>query len=94
MKDLNRSRRSVMRATQLPSIKTSLNKTQKVIKKFRKASYLSVMSEAEKEANVKVLESMNKRLNYLKNPRYKVSKPPILMSTVILVVTLECIWEC
>ena len=40
------------------------------------------MSEAEKDANLKVIESMSKRLNYLRNPRFKEEKPPILMATV------------
>lgn len=82
MRDLKKSRGSVVRGTKLPPVNPSLNRTQKVVRKHRKASYLTVMSEAEKEANIKVLNSMNKRLNYLKNPRYREAKPPILMSTV------------
>ena len=89
MRDLNKNRGSVIRATQLPPVKTSLNKTQRVIKKYHKPSYLNVMSEAEKEANIKVLQSMSKRLNYLKNPRYKDNKSPILISTVILFNNIE-----
>ena len=51
-------------------------------KRYKKPAYLNTMSEAEKDANLKVIENMNKRLNYLKNPRYKVDKPIILMSSV------------
>jgi len=51
-------------------------------KKYHKPAYLNTMSEAEKQANLKVIENMNKRLNYLKNPRFKTDKAPPLLSTV------------
>ena len=86
MRSLNRStRKSSIRGTKVPGRKDSVNKTQKVIKRYHKATYLNIMSEPEKEANIKVLQNMNKRLNYLKNPRYKENKPPILMSAVSLI---------
>jgi hypothetical protein len=53
-------------------------------KRYKKPAYLNTMSEAEKDANLKVIENMNKRLNYLRNPRYKEDKATILMSTVSL----------
>ena len=40
------------------------------------------MNESEKQANFKIIDSMNKKISYLKNPRYKVNKAPILMTTV------------
>jgi hypothetical protein len=64
------------------TLKQSTTNAMKAIKKYRKPAYLNTMSEAERDANLKVLETMNKRVNYLKNPRYKTSKSPILMSTV------------
>ena len=51
-------------------------------KRYKKPAYLNTMSEAEKDANLKVIDNMNKRLNYLKNPRYKEDKAHILMSGV------------
>jgi len=41
-----------------------------------------VISESDKEANLKILESMNRRLNYLKNPRFRKNKAVKLMSSV------------
>jgi len=64
------------------TLKQPTTNTMKIIKRYRKPAYLNIMSEAERDANLKVLESMNKRINYLKNPRYKTNKDPILMSTV------------
>ena len=40
------------------------------------------LNESEKQANFKIIDSMNKKISYLKNPRYKVNKAPILMTTV------------
>ena len=63
--------------------------THKSPKKYRKPAYLNTMSEAEKDANLKVIENMNKRLNYLKNPRHKTEKPPILLSNVFFAAILQ-----
>lgn len=41
------------------------------------------MNESEKQANFKIIDSMNKKISYLKNPRHKVSKAPILMTTAV-----------
>ena len=51
-------------------------------KRASKPAYLQSLNESEKQANFKIIDSMNKKISYLKNPRYKVNKAPILMTTV------------
>jgi hypothetical protein len=51
-------------------------------KKAAKPAYLQSLNESEKQANFKIIDSMNKKISYLKNPRFKVSKAPILMTSV------------
>ncbi len=51
-------------------------------KRASKPAYLQSLNESEKQANFKIIDSMNKKISYLKNPRHKVSKAPILMTTV------------
>lgn len=53
-------------------------------KRTSKPAYLQSLNESEKQANFKIIDSMNKKISYLKNPRHKVSKAPILMTTVSL----------
>ena len=48
-------------------------------KKKAKPAYLQSLNESEKQANFKVIENMNKKISFLKNPRYRVNKAPILM---------------
>ena len=51
-------------------------------KRKTKPAYLQSLNESEKQANFKIIDRMNKKISYLKNPRHKVSKAPILMTTV------------
>ena len=51
-------------------------------KKAAKPAYLQSLNESEKQANFKIIDSMNKKIAYLKNPRFKVAKAPIIMTTV------------
>ena len=51
-------------------------------KRKSKPAYLQSLNESEKQANFKIIDSMNKKISYLKNPRHKVSKAPILMTQV------------
>ena len=51
-------------------------------KRKSKPAYLQSLNESEKQANFKIIDSMNKKISYLKNPRHKVSKAPILMTAV------------
>lgn len=40
------------------------------------------LNEHEKAENFKIIDSMNKKISYLKNPRFKVNKVPIPMTSV------------
>ena len=51
-------------------------------KKKSKPAYLQSLNESEKAENFKIIDNMNKKISYLKNPRHKVSKAPILMTSV------------
>ena len=51
-------------------------------KKASKPAYLQSLSQSEKAENFKIIDNMNKKIAYMKNPRYKVSKAPITMTTV------------
>lgn len=50
-------------------------------KKAAKPAYLQSLSQSEKAENFKIIDNMNKKIAYMKNPRYKVSKAPITMTT-------------
>jgi hypothetical protein len=49
-------------------------------KKRSKPAYLQSLNEQEKQANFKIIEKMNKKISFLKNPRYRVNKSPIIMT--------------
>jgi len=49
-------------------------------KKRGKPAYLQSLNESEKQANFKIIEKMNKKISFLKNPRYRVNKAPIIMT--------------
>lgn len=51
-------------------------------KKTSKPAYLQSLSQSEKAENFKIIDNMNKKISYLKNPRFKISKAPILMTKV------------
>jgi len=51
-------------------------------KKATKPAYLQSLSQSEKAENFKIIDNMNKKIAYMKNPRYKVNKAPITMTTV------------
>ena len=50
------------------------------MKKKSKPAYLQSLNESEKQANFKIIEKMNKKISFLKNPRFKVNKAPIIMT--------------
>ena len=52
------------------------------MKRTSKPAYLKSLNESEKAENFKIIDNMNKKISYLKNPRHKVSKAPILMTSV------------
>jgi hypothetical protein len=51
--------------------------TEKKEKKFKPADYLKEMNILEKIENNKIIMNMNKRINYMKNPRFRVIRRPI-----------------
>ena len=51
-------------------------------KRKTKPAYLQSLNESEKAENFKIIDNMNKKISYLKNPRFKVNKAPILMTQV------------
>lgn len=55
-------------------------KSGKSMKKKSKPAYLQSLNESEKQANFKIIEKMNKKISFLKNPRFKVNKAPIIMT--------------
>ena len=59
----------------------TLNDTAKTgTKKKTKPAYLQSLNESEKQANFKIIEKMNKKISFLKNPRFKKNKAPIIMT--------------
>ena len=54
--------------------------TKSAKKKTKKPAYLQSLNESEKQANFKIIEKMNKKISFLKNPRFKVNKSPIIMT--------------
>jgi len=40
-------------------------------------AYLQKMNSSEKAANEKIIQSMQKKINYLKNPRFRINRPPV-----------------
>ena len=49
-------------------------------KRKSKPAYLQSLNESEKQANFKIIEKMNKKISFLKNPRFKKNKAPIIMT--------------
>ena len=50
------------------------------LRKKSKPAYLQSLNESEKQANFKIIEKMNKKISFLKNPRFKVNKSPIIIT--------------
>jgi len=40
------------------------------------------MNSSEKAANEKIIQSMQKKINYMKNPRYRINRPPVSFQQV------------
>ena len=45
-----------------------------------KPAYMQSLNESEKQANFKVIENMNKKISFMKNPRHKKNRAPIIMT--------------
>ena len=52
--------------------------------KAKVPAYMQSLNQQEKAANFKILDNMNKKISYRKNPRFKVNKAPILFTEVSL----------
>jgi len=61
-----------------------LNKTssQKASTRRSIPAYLQKMNSSEKAANEKIIQSMQKKINYLKNPRFRINRPPVSFQQV------------
>ena len=59
--------------------KEKLSKT----KRYKIPEYLNAMNEIEKEINHKIIKNMNKRINYLRNPRFAIKRPLMTFNTVL-----------
>lgn len=55
---------------------------EKAVVKHKKAAYLHSLNESDKIANFKIIDNMNKRINFLRNPRYKSNKAPVTLNKV------------
>ncbi|KRX10489.1 hypothetical protein PPERSA_08791 [Pseudocohnilembus persalinus] len=51
-------------------------------KKYNKIDYINQMNFEDKKANQKIINQMNKRINYLKNPRFRVNRAPIQFNQI------------
>jgi len=58
-------------------------------KRKNKPAYMQSLNEAEKAENFKIIDNMSKKVAFLKNPRYKISKTPIIMTQVIINITAK-----
>ena len=56
--------------------------TVKKVTTHKKAAYLQSLNESEKAANFKIIDNMNKRINFLRNPRFKTTKAPFTLNKV------------
>lgn len=59
------------------------NEVKQKNKKYSTAIYLNAMNENEKLLNHKIIKNMNKRINFLKNPRYVNQDPTITIKTIM-----------
>ncbi len=53
-------------------------------KKPKVPAYMQSLNQQEKAENFKILDNMNKKISYKKNPRFKINKAPIIFTKVIL----------
>jgi hypothetical protein len=51
-------------------------------KKPKVPAYMQSLNQQEKAENFKILDNMNKKISYKKNPRFKINKAPILFTKV------------
>ena len=50
---------------------SGINQTKNLLtKRYKKPAYLQSLNESEKAENFKIIDNMNKKISYLKNPRF------------------------
>ena len=54
-------------------------------KKPKVPAYMQSLNQQEKAENFKILDNMNKKISYKKNPRFKINKAPIIFTRVSLI---------
>ena len=68
---------------------STMNQSKNLLqKRQKKPAYMQSLNEHEKAENFKIIDNMNKKINYLKNPRFQVSKGPILFTQVSTTITV------
>ena len=55
-----------------------------LLKKPKVPVYMQSLNQQEKAENFKIIDNMNKKISYKKNPRFKINKAPILFTKVRL----------
>ena len=63
-------------------INPSVNQQNNLLKKPKIPAYMQSLNQQEKAENFKIIDSMNKKISYKKNPRFKVNKAPIFFTKV------------
>ena len=53
-----------------------------LMQKKKLPAYMQSLNQQEKAENFKIIDSMNKKIGYKKNPRYRVNKAPITFEKV------------
>jgi hypothetical protein len=53
-----------------------------LLKKPKLPAYMQSLNSQEKAENFKIIDSMNKKISYKKNPRFKINKAPIFFTKV------------
>ncbi len=72
---------------------TGMGQTKNLLqKRNKKPAYMQSLNEQEKSENFKIIDNMNKKISYLKNPRFSVNKGPILFTQVSCLKTITAIY--
>ena len=67
----------------------STAKQSNLLKKPKLPAYMQSLNSQEKAENFKIIDSMNKKISYKKNPRFKVNKAPIFFTKVRSLLTIN-----
>ena len=58
------------------------NNKESKLRKYKIPEYLKKMNELEKRKNNKIIKNMNKRINFLRNPRFRKDQAPITFNNL------------